>query len=443
MLKPDTQSPLRKFGRIKPIQVFCIAGTLALFILMLCFLLSRGALVSGYFFRDARDTGMDFFHSIEYVRGRRPYELFHTLYPPLANLFFYFIYRCIPLELAKQWPADFSQSIAMRGTDLDLRTYQAPMIIFLLLVILSCICLAFLLEHTLRSHASLWAKWASVCAVFCHGMMTSIERGNILFVVVVLCLFYILFYDSKRAVMRELALIALAVAAGLKLYPALLGILLLAEKRTWMALRAVIYGILSVVLPCFLFHGGLANLWIWKDVLFSFGSDNATPWLGTSFSSILHRIALYAERFFGLNLPTGWFTIAAILVTVLLLVSACMFKKKWQRVLAAVMAIMMFHSQGEYIYCMMLLPMVFFLQEEGKFTNQNIIPFLGMLFLMIPLPVFNQPGIFHPRTVILQALSISLLAWCLITALKSVWGRSSRLYFKIRKEKEQNENVAE
>jgi len=33
-------------------------------------------LISRYYFYDTRDTGMDFFHSIEYVRGRVPYEKF-------------------------------------------------------------------------------------------------------------------------------------------------------------------------------------------------------------------------------------------------------------------------------------------------------------------------------------------------------------------------------
>ena len=52
---------------------------------------THGEIFSEIFFNDSLDTGMDFFHSIEYTRGRAPYDLFETLYPPLANLFFYII----------------------------------------------------------------------------------------------------------------------------------------------------------------------------------------------------------------------------------------------------------------------------------------------------------------------------------------------------------------
>lgn len=425
-LKQSLYQTLQNQRQIRPIKVFCIVSTIALFVLCACFLFSRGTLMSRYFFYDIRDTGMDFFHSIEYVRGRQPYELFNTLYPPLANLLFYLLYRCIPLEIVSQWPADFSDSISMRGTELDLRTYQAPMILFLLFVIICCVFLVFLLEHALQSYPSLWAKWAAICMLLSHGMMTSIERGNILFMVAGFSFFYVLFYDSRHAFLRELALIALAIAAGLKLYPALLGVLLLAEKRYKMAFRAVIYGILSVIAPCILFHGGLSNLLIWKDVLFSFGSGSTTPWLGTGFSGILHRIALYADVYLGLTIPVGWFGIAAIVVTILLLLCALSLNKKWQSVLACVLAIILFHSQGEYIYCLMLIPMALFLQEEKRFFRQNIVPFLGMLFLIIPLPLFNRINVSYPRIAVLQAISLYLLVWCIIATVGSIKNGSAR-----------------
>lgn len=48
------------------------------------------------FFADTRDTGMDFFRSIEYDRGRKPYEKFDTRYPPQASLLFDLLCLLVP-----------------------------------------------------------------------------------------------------------------------------------------------------------------------------------------------------------------------------------------------------------------------------------------------------------------------------------------------------------
>lgn len=59
--------------------------------------------------------------------------------------------------------------------------------------------------------------------------------------------------------LRELALICLACAAAMKLYPALFGLLLLSDKKYKEAVRAVIYGIVLLVVP-FFFMGGVGQI---------------------------------------------------------------------------------------------------------------------------------------------------------------------------------------
>lgn len=78
---------LDKNRRLTPMQIYCWATVVCLAVLLFALLASRGALLHRFFFYDVTDTGMDFFHSIEYMRGRMPYGQFDTLYPPLANLF--------------------------------------------------------------------------------------------------------------------------------------------------------------------------------------------------------------------------------------------------------------------------------------------------------------------------------------------------------------------
>jgi len=56
---------------------------------MCCLFFDLGELRSffWYYHDNIDDTGMDFYNSMIYVRGRTPYTKFDTLYPPLANLF--------------------------------------------------------------------------------------------------------------------------------------------------------------------------------------------------------------------------------------------------------------------------------------------------------------------------------------------------------------------
>ena len=63
---------LDKNRRLTPMQIYCWATVACLAVLLLALLASRGTLLHRFFFYDVTDTGMDFFHSIEYMRGRMP-----------------------------------------------------------------------------------------------------------------------------------------------------------------------------------------------------------------------------------------------------------------------------------------------------------------------------------------------------------------------------------
>ena len=116
-------------------QIYCWATVACLAVLLLALLASRGTLLHRFFFYDVTDTGMDFFHSIEYMRGRMPYGQFDTLYPPLANLFFYVLYLLVPKTQSATWTESYISSLNMRGTERDLRLQQATMMLFVVFVV--------------------------------------------------------------------------------------------------------------------------------------------------------------------------------------------------------------------------------------------------------------------------------------------------------------------
>ncbi len=396
-----------------PIKVYCLAAILGLAILLLCFFFSRGELISRYFFYDTMDTGMDFFHSIEYVNGREPYRVFSTLYPPLANLFFYCLLRFIPQSLTSLWPQDFGRSVAMRGTDLDLRVQQAPFLIFLVFIMVSAVLLVFLLTAILKKRGDGWGRLAAFCMILGPGILLSVERGNLLFLVVPLTLFFIRYRNSDHWLLRELSLLALAAAAGMKLYPAFFGVLLLRDKQYMRAARTVLYGVLSVVLPALCFKEGLSAIGMWLSVLFGFSSgEGALPWVGLGFSSILHRIALYLDMYLHIHLDTGWFSIAGYIAALLMLLSSVIMRKQWQTMLAVTVAMILFQPQGTYILSFMCIPLVYFLAAEDRFSRKNVCPFAVMALLMIHLPLFYTRDMSYPNYVVYQLVLLFAVAWC-------------------------------
>lgn len=221
---------LDKNRRLTPMQIYCWATVACLAVLLLALLASRGALLHQFFFYDVTDTGMDFFHSIEYMRGRMPYGQFDTLYPPLANLFFYVLYLLVPKTQSDTWTESFISSLNMKGTERDLRLQQATMMLFIVFVIVVVLGIVSMTERLTRSCGGR-KKLLAFCAVFSYGVLYGLERGNILLLCWPLMAFFILYRNSEKPLLRELACLALAIAAGFKLYPAFLGVLLLRDKN--------------------------------------------------------------------------------------------------------------------------------------------------------------------------------------------------------------------
>lgn len=367
-----------------PSRIYIAVSLISLIALLTCFLLSRGDTMSQWLFRDTRDTGMDFFHSIEYLRGRIPYEKFGTLYPPLANLFFYVIYRFIPLDVVEKWADTFEASISARGTDIDLRTYQAPMVMFILFVILCSLLLVMFCELLLKNRSE--AKWVGFFAVLSIGVLYSFERGNIVLVSVILLLYFVLNYKSENKWIRETSLIALAISAGLKLYPAFFGVLLIRDKQWKASIRAIIYGVLTVIIPCFAFHEGLDAIKIWLRVTFSFADSGSSKWLGLGFTNFLYMISHILDVLFGITVPDGCFRAISYLVVAIFLLHSFFEKREWKAVFEIVFALTLFQDQGLYVLSMFLIPLFLFLRDEDNLKKSNVVWFCAMVLLTIPFP---------------------------------------------------------
>ncbi|MCD7841050.1 MAG: glycosyltransferase 87 family protein [Lachnospiraceae bacterium] len=418
-MKPDHKkikglSPLWK----KTSFVFVVLMTISILALLAVFLFTRGEAMEHFWFHSPIDTGMDFFHSIEYVRGRSPYEIFGTLYPPLANLFFLFIYAFIPESVAENWTYNFEESVNLRQTVYDLRTYQSCMMMFLIFVIFVTFMVAILVRRYFQKKGNPYAGACACCFVLSYGVLQALERGNIVILAAGFSLFFVSFYRSDNKVLKELALISLAFAAGLKVYPCLLGVLLLKEKDAPVIIRTIIYGIAAFVLPCFAFREGLGAIPMWLNILINHTNSLESPWLGIGISNAFADGAHLIDTFFGTGLANASFSIAGILVAVVFLIIALFLKKTWMSALAITFA-MLFQDQGSYFLCMALVPLMLFLGEEKEFTRENIIPFVILMIIALPLPILYTYNVCNPRNTMIHIAMPVFLIWGLLYVVKN------------------------
>lgn len=418
---------LDKNRRLTPMQIYCWATVACLAVLLLALLASRGALLHRFFFYDVTDTGMDFFHSIEYVRGRMPYGQFDTLYPPLANLFFYVLYLLVPKTQSDTWTESFISSLNMKGTERDLRLQQATMMLFIVFVIVVVLGIVSMTERLTRSCGGR-KKLLAFCAVFSYGVLYGLERGNILLLCWPLMVFFVLYRNSQNPILRELACLALAVVAGLKLYPAFLGILLLKDKNYIAAIRTVIYGIVCFIFPLFFFNEGLYGLTLWIRVLFAFSENNVNPWVGNGFPNIIQSVGRLIDHFTGTRLAFGNYAIWGFMMAALLLICAMFMDCEWKCVTSIVLAILMFQSQYDYVFCLFLIPLLLFFAQEKNLRRDNVLPYALLVLFTIPLPLFRADTpkpLFTVRNSLYHAAMIVLAVWCFAEAVRGLQHRTA------------------
>ncbi len=192
----------------------------------------------------------DFFrhvHHSQYLSNIYNMEL-DAYFPPLAYIFYYFIYRI-----------SFIGFLSDDYRDMLTEPYQ--IIIFIMYTLIAVVWLGYMFDELNISITKRRLLFFSV--VFSTPVFAgALERGNMALYVIVIILNALIWKDSDQCWKREASLILIAIAAGLKVYPAVLGLLYIKEKKRKEAIHLIIYGILCFFTP-FIFFGGLKGLLVY------------------------------------------------------------------------------------------------------------------------------------------------------------------------------------
>lgn len=368
--------------------------------------LTRGQILRDQvLFYDSKDIFMDYFNSLKHSSIARPYD-YGVFYPPVAYLFYKIFALFIPYRIVDTGGAAIRDSLSGQ---ISFAVYMVLCMVLLVWVLL-CLC------------KDRKTKILTVAAVITSAPFLFLyERGNLVLPTFILTALFFLWKDSSSRVRRELALVALALAFGFKLYPAIFGLLLLKDKKYKEALRCCIYALVIFIVP-FLAMGGISAVSSWARGLSEGASGGTGLYMGPGCKvSYANTYTVYIVLLFTRKLTSGaaaassvlsWITVAAGLA------GAWLSKDRFTSA-ALLCCVMIGLPSLSYVYMMvfMAIPLIFFLEDKSSADILTLVLFI-LMTAVLTLNVREIGGILrgeHDITVLhlAQATSVVLMTWYL------------------------------
>ncbi|MFZ4701606.1 MAG: glycosyltransferase family 87 protein [Candidatus Methylumidiphilus sp.] len=367
-----------KHDLIKPVFFISMSGSI-LFLFGFA-MVDEGDAFKYVMFRDPRAVFSDFYDCIVMSRGGHPY-LLGSSYPALPNLIFAFFAKLIP-----------DTTILRAGHDaVDLRAALVSFMIYCIIVLPALVILIFQNKEGGDIEKFVMVLLLLLSAPF----LFLFERGNILLVSLVTLMAFLFWKNSERPWIRELAYISLAISAGIKLYPAIFGLLLVYDRKYSAALRCMIYGVILFIVP-FYVYGGITGI---DEFLVNLSASSASNSASFGFSVN----ASNTSRVFAKLAGGGWRLAGYVpyLILCASIVSFFMIKTEWKRItLLATVAILVPEGNGLYVLVLMAVPLILFLDAKAERTAIDWVYLLCFILIFIPMPLtpenflpeLNPPG---------------------------------------------------
>lgn len=323
----------------------------------------------------------DFFESLKiniYWKRNECYEA-GSIYPPLANLFYLLITRCMSIGTLQQLDSlsDYSKIKALQECSIYFVLYMNTLLVFYYLV-----CTGW------KKGSRLEKNIFAAAMLFSVPFLYQFERANIIFLALLFTMLFFLWKDSESRLLRELSYVSLAVAAGLKIYPAVFGLLILKEKRYKDTVRLVFYGILAFMLP-FLFYGGFHNVTLFLENMLETSSKFSMTRIGyqLDYYTVLKNVSAFAGSdsvFIGKVFQAAF--------ALLGLWAAFGLRERWKTVLLLTCMVIGVPSIS-YVYTaiFMIIPIIVYL-DSGSKKKRDLIYLAGMLLVVLPLPFCWKEG---------------------------------------------------
>lgn len=323
-------------------------------------------------FSDTNDYFMDFFNTINHVVGKTPYT-----WGGVQDRV------CAPLWYMLMYPFTFWYDYETNGPYLA-RTDQLAMFSYVIFGVISLYAFWAITSRTIEQKA--FEKNILLISFLCSApMIFNYDRANLTIIAAAALFFFLHYYKSENICLRHGAYLALAVAAALKLFPAICGVLLLYEKRWKDSIIAVVYGLAVFFIPFLFLKGGFDNISLWIHCVEE--HEKAYLFRG-SYGLFTHTIinmdtAVLIQKFCG------------YILLIVSLVIGIFVKENWKKILLLVCAMLLTSGQQEY-YCgiYLIFPIIIFF-NQSEIKKEHVV--FTILFIIIMSPfryTFSLPT--HP-----------------------------------------------
>lgn len=361
-------------------HVFYILMACSVLVFFILAYVTGGTSFKGLFMSDTSDTFMDHFNSVIYNKID-PYEN-GVVYPPLATYTYGSLLKLIPEDVFNSLVSD--PTVLAQPRDVKLTQGFVFQFILFMVVIFLCFMATMYLCKKGRNYEKLLC---TVLLLLSAPMLYAIERGNNIIIPLIFSLIFINYYDSKNKVIKEIALISLAIAVAFKLYPIAFGVLLFRNKQFKELVRTGIYCVILVILPFFLFYNGMESLNHFLDSISRFDGKRTTAANikgQLSFNSMFH----YIVGFFGLDVENVGESANLFknIVTVICIAFTFVARANWKAV--ALCACFMCGYQGsspKYLLIFFFVPIIMMLDDEKKNSVANYISVVLMVLVIAPI----------------------------------------------------------
>lgn len=433
----------------KLLLVFGGAFALFFFVWLFLFMKDPSGSQRGVLFTDGNDFFMDWFNVVYYSIGKKPYIWGLTeerSLPPLTYLLLYPFSKLYDYDVTG-WVENESRY--------DARFTQLPMAGFLIVFILSYLLLFYSLYRSSRRSGIIKSDLGRAflfLILFLSGVnLYCLDRGNLQVITAAAVFLYIFLCDddnkgamftacvsdsvadnasgcvpddSSAGAVSEgvpykirslIGCFCLAFAAALKIFPAVMGILLIYKKKWKEAVCAFVMGVALYIIP-----------FLWLDMPF-------TEAVSAFISTLAEHAASYmtiAEFGFSTNVITsltgishGVLQILAYIAAVLTLCTAWSLKG-WKKIMLLMLMLVMTSGQQGY-YCLMFLflPIVLFFNEEHRWSD--VIYVLAFAIILSPLQRTAHLGAVDiSARAVINMVMLLLYLWLLICAVRAALAKS-------------------
>ena len=368
----DTEFFREWFSRNPLTHFFMILSALVVLIFIICALATGGNTLIDMFVDQPGDYFSDYFYSVA-TSYPDPYSVERVIYPPLVITGY---------ALMRQYVMPFVDESGTQDLMYDIRDSQAGMMSYVFLLLSIAFVLLRLILHMSSTRE---AKILAFLVLFSDPFIHVVERGNVMILVMVLCLAFLLTYSSENRYVRYLSYVILGCAVGIKIYPVFLCVLYLRDGRYRHLLECLVVVCVLFFLPFVFTDGNPAML-----------LDNIHNHLGDPDGNSGVLFASTVVNVLSDCLSAEVLTVLGYLVTILMfalmLIPIVYDKglKGWECVTLAVC--MMMYGPGvaawEYMTLLVAIPAIFMLKEERELSLYTMVIAVTLIFVLAPIPMF-------------------------------------------------------